>query len=99
LELSLAALFHDIAKPDTARKIEGKDKWTFYGHEVVGTKKTKKILQDLKFPQKVIEKTLKLIRWHMFFSDTEEITHSAVRRLIANVGQGEYLGFDECSHC
>jgi tRNA nucleotidyltransferase (CCA-adding enzyme) len=87
LEIRLAALFHDIAKPDTRRKIEGKVKWTFYGHEVVGTKKTKKILQDLKFPQKVIEKVLKLIRWHMFFSDTEEITHSAVRRLIANVGQ------------
>jgi tRNA nucleotidyltransferase (CCA-adding enzyme) len=47
----------------------------------------KKILSDLKFPQKTIDKVVKLIRWHMFFSDTETITHSAVRRLIANVGR------------
>jgi hypothetical protein len=34
---------------------------------VVGAKMAKKILTDLKFPQKVIEKVTKLIRWHMFF--------------------------------
>jgi putative nucleotidyltransferase with HDIG domain len=85
LPIRLAALFHDIGKPDTRR--EGEHKWTFYGHEVVGAKMTKKILSDLKFPQKIIEKVVKLVRWHMFFSDTEEITHSAVRRMVANVGQ------------
>ncbi|MDQ3014637.1 MAG: CCA tRNA nucleotidyltransferase [bacterium] len=85
LEIRLAALFHDIGKPVTKR--EGEHKPTFYGHEVVGAKMTKKILTELKFPQKVIEKVVKLVRWHMFFSDTEEITHSAVRRLVANVGQ------------
>jgi tRNA nucleotidyltransferase (CCA-adding enzyme) len=87
LEIRLAALFHDIAKPATRRKIEGKVKWSFYGHEVVGAKMAKKILTDLKFPQKTIDKVVKLIRWHMFFSDTETITHSAVRRLVANVGK------------
>jgi len=87
LEVRLAALFHDIGKPPTRRAGVKNDKWTFYGHEVVGTKMAKKILNDLKFPQKIIEKVLKLIRWHMFFSDTETITHSAVRRLVANVGQ------------
>ena len=85
LEVRLAALFHDIGKPATKR--EGENKPTFYGHEVVGTKMTKKILHDLKFPLKTTDKVLKLIRWHMFFSDTETITHSAVRRLVANVGK------------
>ncbi len=85
LEIRLAALFHDIGKPPTRR--EGAPKWTFYGHEVVGARMTKKILGGLHFPSKLIEKVTKLIRWHMFFSDTETITHSAVRRLIANVGQ------------
>jgi tRNA nucleotidyltransferase (CCA-adding enzyme) len=87
LEIRLAALFHDIGKPPTRRIQEGKEKWTFYGHEVVGAKMAKRILQDLHFPQKTIDKVVKLIRWHMFFSDTETITHSAVRRMIANVGQ------------
>ena len=84
LEIRLAALFHDIGKPATRRP--GEKKWSFYGHEVVGARMTKKILTDLKFPQKTIDTVVKLVRWHMFFSDTESITHSAVRRLIANVG-------------
>ncbi|MDQ3076794.1 MAG: CCA tRNA nucleotidyltransferase [bacterium] len=87
LETRLAALFHDIGKPDTRRKTPGKDKWTFYGHEVVGARMTKKILTELRFPQKTIEKVVKLVRWHMFFSDTEQITPSAVRRLVVNVGK------------
>jgi tRNA nucleotidyltransferase (CCA-adding enzyme) len=86
LEVRLAALFHDIGKPRTYRKT-GDSKPTFYGHEVVGAKMVKKILSDLKFPQKTIEKVIKLVRWHMFFSDTETITHSAVRRMIVNVGK------------
>ncbi len=87
LELRLAALFHDIGKPDTRRRIEGKSKWTFYGHEVIGARMAKKILSELVFPQKIIENVVKLVRWHMFFSDTETITPSAVRRLIVNVGK------------
>ena len=85
LEVRLAALFHDVGKPKSRRP--GKEKWTFYGHEVIGARQVKKILSDLKFPQKTIEKVVKLVRWHMFFSDTESITHSAVRRLVANVGK------------
>ncbi|MEK7184728.1 MAG: hypothetical protein AAB683_01155, partial [Patescibacteria group bacterium] len=60
---------------------------TFYGHEVVGSRVTKKILERLKFPQKTVDKVTKMIRWHMFFSDTETITLSAVRRMINNVGR------------
>ncbi|MEK7574775.1 MAG: CCA tRNA nucleotidyltransferase [Patescibacteria group bacterium] len=86
LEIRLAALFHDISKPET-RRSSPKTKWTFYGHEVVGSRVTKKILERLKFPSKTIETVTKLVRWHMFFSDTEQITPSAVRRLIAKVGK------------
>ncbi len=53
----------------------------------MGSRETKKILERLKFPKKTIEKVTILIRWHMFFSDTESITLSAVRRMITNVGQ------------
>lgn len=87
LELRLAALFHDISKPESRRRGNGNKEWTFYGHEVIGTRVTKKILSNLKYPTKVIEKVTKMIRWHMFFSDTEQITLSAVRRMIVNVGR------------
>ena len=35
----------------------------------------------------MIDKVSMFVRWHMFFSDTEQITISAVRRLITNVGK------------
>ncbi len=63
-----------------------KKKYTFYGHEVIGARMTKKIMERLKFPKKEIELVPKLVRNHMFFSDTELITLSAVRRIIAKVG-------------
>jgi tRNA nucleotidyltransferase (CCA-adding enzyme) len=87
LEIRLAALFHDIGKPPTRQWSQDKKDYTFYGHEVVGAKITKTILKDLNFSRETIEKVTKLVRWHMFFSDTEQITPSAVRRMIVNVGR------------
>ncbi|HRH26547.1 MAG TPA: CCA tRNA nucleotidyltransferase [Parcubacteria group bacterium] len=87
LEIRLSALFHDISKPETRRGGGKNKKWTFFGHEVLGARKTKKILENLKYPTKIIEKTVSMIRWHMFFSDTEQISLSAVRRMIVNVGR------------
>lgn len=91
LAIRLAALFHDIGKPRTRRwdktKASGAGKYTFYGHEVVGAKMTQKILERFKFPKETIELVTKLVRYHMFFSDTETITLSAVRRTIVNVGR------------
>lgn len=87
LDIRLAALFHDIAKPRTRRQGFGKHNWTFYGHEVVGEKMTRQILSNLKFPKNIVDKVSILVRWHMFFSDTEQVTPAAVRRLIVNVGK------------
>src|SRR3989338_1396414 len=91
LEVRLAALFHDIGKPRTRRfaSVRGeapKKLYTFYGHEVIGARMTKKILERLKFGRRDIELIEKLARNHMFFSDPEKITLSAVRRIIKNVG-------------
>lgn len=87
LEIRLSALFHDISKPETFRISHETQHITFYGHEVVGSRVTKKILERMKFPTKLIDKVVKMVRWHMFFSDTETITLSAVRRMINNVGR------------
>ena len=86
-DIRLAGLFHDISKPETRRWSDDKKDWTFHGHEVVGSRVTKKILEDLHFSRETIEKIVKLVRWHMFFSDPEKITLSAVRRMIKNVGE------------
>lgn len=86
-DIRLSALFHDVSKPETRRWSDEKKDWTFHGHEVVGSRVTKKALGDLKFPRETIEKVIKLVRWHMFFSDPDQITLSAVRRMIRNVGE------------
>ena len=91
LSIRLSALFHDIGKPRTRRLAEhtgsSKKKYTFYGHEVVGARMIKKIMERLKFSKNEIELVEKLVRNHMFFSDTELITLSAVRRIIVKVGK------------
>lgn len=87
LHIRLAALFHDVSKPETRRWSPEKKDWTFYGHEVVGARVTKKALTELKFPRETVEIVTKLVRWHMFFSDPDAVTLSAVRRTIQNVGR------------
>ena len=86
LHIRLGALFHDIAKPDTRRWSKEKDNWTFYGHDVVGGRVSKKVMERLRFPVKLTDSVSSLVRYHLFFSDVEKITLSAVRRIVANVG-------------
>jgi tRNA nucleotidyltransferase (CCA-adding enzyme) len=86
-DLRLAGLFHDVSKPEVRRWSDEKKEWTFHGHEVVGARVTRKALEELKFSRETIEKVVKLVRWHMFFSDPDQITLSAVRRMIRNVGE------------
>jgi tRNA nucleotidyltransferase (CCA-adding enzyme) len=87
LEVRLAALLHDVGKPATREWSDEKKDWTFYGHDVVSAKMAKKILSNLKFPTDLIGKVTTLVRTHMFFSDPDVVTLSAVRRLISRVGQ------------
>ncbi len=87
LHVRLSAIFHDISKPETRRYSKEKNDYTFYGHDVVGGRVSREILERMRFPKDIIEKVSMFVRWHMFFSDTEQITLSAVRRLITNVGK------------
>ena len=80
----LAALLHDIAKP-RVKKGEGPNA-TFYGHEMVGAKMTSQILNRLKFSKKEIEKIAKLVRYHLFYYNPEEVGDASVRRLLRQVG-------------
>lgn len=85
--IRIAGLFHDVSKPETRRWSDEKRDWTFHGHEVVGARVTKRIMEDLRFPKEIADKVVILVRWHMFFSDPDQVSMSAVRRIIANVGR------------
>jgi hypothetical protein len=85
--MRVTALLHDIAKPHTCRLNKATGWNSFHGHEVVGEKVTRTILTRLKFPQDSVSRVTKLVRWHMFNSDPDQVTMSAVRRMIVNVGR------------
>ncbi|MCK4592387.1 HD domain-containing protein [Candidatus Parcubacteria bacterium] len=85
LEVRLAALFHDIAKPQTKAGI-GPDS-TFYNHDLVGAKFARKILTRLKFSNKTIEKVSLLVKNHMFYYNVDEVSEAGVRRLIRRTGK------------
>jgi putative nucleotidyltransferase with HDIG domain len=103
LDIRLSALFHDIGKPRTRRwdgtKAGGKGKFTFYGHEVVGARMVSKIMERLKFPKDLTDKVVKMVRYHMFFSDPDLITLSAVRRTIVNVGRENIWDLMQVREC
>ncbi|MBI2064240.1 MAG: CCA tRNA nucleotidyltransferase [Candidatus Yanofskybacteria bacterium] len=85
LEIRLASLFHDIGKPRSKRG-EGRES-TFYGHEVIGAKMVAQIMERLKFPREQAENIIKLVRYHMFYYNPEEVTESSVRRLLVRIGK------------
>ncbi|MBI3634071.1 MAG: HD domain-containing protein [Candidatus Yonathbacteria bacterium] len=99
LIIRLSALFHDISKPETRRWSPEKKDWTFHGHDVVGGRVTKKILERLKYPKKTIDTVSVLVRNHLFFSDIDQITLSAVRRIVRNVGQENVWSLMEVRGC
>lgn len=84
LEIRLASLLHDVGKPRT-KAGEGPN-CTFYNHEVVGAKMTAKILDNLRFPKDIAEKTIHLVRYHLFYYNVGEVTEAGVRRFLARVG-------------
>jgi tRNA nucleotidyltransferase/poly(A) polymerase len=86
--LRFAALVHDIAKPQTKKFVEGTG-WTFHGHEEIGARMMKNIFKKLKLPLTKLEYVEKLVRLHLrpIALAKEEVTDSAIRRLIVSAGE------------
>lgn len=82
----LAAVFHDVGKPRTKR-FEG-GKVTFYHHDVVGAKMTRKRLTALRFSNEEIRAVSKLVELHLRFHgySESEWTDAAVRRYVRDAG-------------
>jgi putative nucleotidyltransferase with HDIG domain len=85
--LLLAALLHDIGKPESKEYRENIG-WVFYGHEKAGAQTAERILQRMRYSGDVIRKVKKLVLLHSRpgrLAETE-VTDSAVRRLIYEAG-------------
>jgi len=85
LELRLAALFHDVGKPDT--RSYGPGGVSFHHHEVVGARLTRERLRALRYPKKVVEDVSSLVFLHMR-PHTYKMgwTDAAVRRYVRDAG-------------
>jgi len=87
LVLRLAALLHDIGKPQT-RRFEAGGAVSFYHHDVVGAKLAKKRLRELRFDNETIDSVAHLVELHLrFFGYSEGTwTDAAVRRYVRDAG-------------
>ena len=85
LEVRLAALLHDVGKPQT-KEGQGEES-TFYNHDIVGAKIAKKILKRLDYPNEIIDYTVHLIRYHMFYYALDIVSDAGVRRMLARLGK------------
>ena len=105
LELRLAALFHDIGKPQTKSVIDGEIH--FYEHEEVSSDIARDIMKRLRYPNEIINKVVFAIQSHMRLKGAgargDIIADKALRKLQRDMGDHledvlELVNADNKSH-
>src|SRR5437867_553252 len=61
--LKLAALLHDVSKPETRQRIAGRVR--FFEHDVIGARRVRALGERLRLPERVIAVVERLVRHHL----------------------------------
>jgi poly(A) polymerase len=87
--LMLAALLHDVSKPETARTVNGRLR--FFEHDTRGAERAGKILRDLRFSREHADTVAEIIRHHLrpghLAASGETVTDKAVYRFFRDLGE------------
>ena len=85
-KIRLAALLHDVGKPNAQVEDEqDPNRWHYYKHEEVSAELSKEYLKNLKFSNKDIEYITTIIRYHGCAYNGK--SKKSVRKLIKKVGE------------
>jgi poly(A) polymerase len=84
--LRLAALLHDVGKPDT-KELHDDGSVSFHHHDVVGARMTRHRMRELRFDKHTIKDVSELVRMHLRFHTYKQgWTDAAVRRYVSDAG-------------
>lgn len=86
LSLRLAALFHDIGKPQT-KSIDENGNIHFYGHEEISANMAEEIMRRLKYNNDIIDEVTYLVAHHMELMNTPFNSNKAIRKLLNRHGE------------
>jgi putative nucleotidyltransferase with HDIG domain len=82
LELCLAALLHDIAKPP-CRIVDETGRIRFNGHDTTGARMTESILRRLRFPNETVDTVREMVGRHMQFMNVQKMRTATLKRFMS----------------
>jgi len=83
LELCLAVLLHDIAKPPTQTVDEADGRIRFNGHDALGATMATDILRRLRYPNQIIDEVSFMVSRHMQFMNVQQMRTAKLKRFMS----------------
>ena len=88
-DLRLAAILHDLGKPNTFTRDEN-GRGHFYGHAEIGAVIAANVMHRWRLDKKTIKKVTSIIATHMYMKKWQTVTDKNIRKLLAKIGK-EYI--------
>jgi poly(A) polymerase len=82
LDLCLAVLLHDIAKPP-CRSVDPDGRIRFNGHDALGAQMAETILRRLRYPNHIIDAVVAMVARHMQFMNVQKMRVAKLKRFMA----------------